>query len=717
MKSYDEMEFHPVSEQLVNLMCNKTQSKEPLFFRISIAYYWAMLSSMMGCEIQTYKNERGRLPTNLYAINLAPSGFGKGYSTNLMEEEVINQFRHNFTEEVFPLLAQKNIPTIAYRRAAKNQTDPDNELSRAQKEFDSLGPLVFTFDSGTTAAVKQARHKLLMAGAGSLNLQMDEAGSNILGNQEVLNTYLELYDMGKVKQKLLKNTSDNLRFEEIHGKTPTNMMLFGAPVRLLNGGKEEAEFHVMLDTGYARRCFFGYVKHNKKLSGMSAEDILDQRTNGSSVQFLEQLSDRLGDLADLALVGQQLQVSRDVALLFIEYEQRCVGLAEKLGAHQEMLKAELTHRYFKAMKLAGAYAFIDGCPEITEEHAYYAIKLAEESGRAFEAILAQDKPHVKLAKYIADIRKPVTQVDLMSDLPFFKGPQSQRNDIMQLAIAYGYQNNIIIRKQFTDGIEFISGETLKKTDLGNMIFSWSEDISKDYTKEPKPVHFDDLHKLTQIAGIHWCSHTFLDGHRKEDAAIPGFNMLVLDVDGTVNLSTAKMLLAGYKAMFYTTKRHGVDGKERFRVILPMNYVLELSAKDHKEFWDNVFAWLPFEVDTASAQRSRKWLSHPGYYEYQEGALVDVLPFIPKTSKNEDFKKQSLDQQGMDNLERWVVNNTGDGNRNNQVLRFALVLTDAGFDFDSVLQRVKALNEKLTDPLEESEILGTIMRTVAKKQAA
>ena len=149
----------------------------------------------------------------------------------------------------------------------------------------------------------------------------------------------------------------------------------------------------------------------------------------------------------------------------------------------------------------------------------------------------------------------------------------------------------------------------------------------------------------------------------------------------------------------------------------MNYTLALDAKDHKEFWNNVFEWLPFEVDTASAQRARKWLSHNGHYEYQDGQTIDVLPFIPKTSKNEEFRQKNLDQQGMDNLERWVLNNTGDGNRNNQLLRYALILVDAGFDFDGTLSRVSQLNTKLDVPLEEAEILNTVMKTVTKKLAA
>ncbi len=89
----------------------------------------------------------------------------------------------------------------------------------------------------------------------------------------------------------------------------------------------------------------------------------------------------------------------------------------------------------------------------------------------------------------------------------------------------------------------------------------------------------------------------------------------------------------------------------------------------------------------------------------------MLPFIPKTSKNEEFKKRVLDQQGMDNLERWVINNTGDGNRNNMILRYAMILTDNAVPYDAVLQKTISLNDKLADKLSEIEIMNTVMKTV------
>jgi hypothetical protein len=708
IKPVKEMQYHQTSEKLVGILCNKTQNTNPLFFRILVAYYFSMVASMMRCNIKTL--DRGEIPVNMYAINLATSGTGKGHSTNILEEQVINQFRNKFTEQTFPLLAEVNLPKLAQKRAQRKGTDPDEELERTMKEFERLGPLVFSFDSGTSAAVKQVRHKLLMANAGSLNLQIDEIGSNLMGNMEVLNTFLELYDVGKIKQKLVKNTADNIRHEEIPGRTPTNMMLFGTPSRLLNGGKAEDEFYSMLDTGYSRRSFFGYAKGHTRNTELTPQEVLAQRIDTSTHEFLGELSYRLGNLADMMNMNASLAVSEEVTLLFIRYQIDCERAAENLPEHEEMKKAELSHRHFKVLKLAGAYAFVDGSPEITEEHAYNAIKLAEESGEAFQQLLTRDRPYVKLAKYIASVGRSVTQADLVEDLPFYKGSIAQKQETMQLAIAYGYQNNIVIKKTFNDGIEFLQGETLKATNLDKIRVSYSTDIAQGYKEDYAP--WEQLHKLTQIAGMHWINHHVKGGHRQEDSIIPGFNIVVIDVDGGVNLSTAQMLLQEYKSMFYTTKRH-TEADQRFRIILPTNFELALDVKDYKEFMANLFEWLPFEVDSATGQRARKWLSHKGNYFYQEGNLLDVLPFIPKTSKNEEHKKIINDLQALDNLERWVINTTGDGNRNKQLHRYAMILVDAGFDFEGVRQRVTSLNDKLPDRLTESELLSTILVTVGK----
>ena len=708
MKTFEEMEYHPASEKLVSILCSKTQNSNPLFFRVLVGYYFSLVASMMRTTIATH--DRGDIPVNLYALNLSTSGSGKGFSTNIMENGVIHLFRQRFLEETFPILAEQNLPKLAVKRANRKSTDPDEELARVQKEFDNLGSLVFSFDSGTPAAVKQMRHKLLMADAGSVNLQIDEIGSNLVGNVDVLNTFLELYDMGLIKQKLVKNTSENVRSEEIIGRTPTNMLLFGTPAKLLNGGKTEEELYSMLETGYARRCFFGYSRSSNKTLELTPEQVYTMLTNQDSDKFLEEFSGKLENLADIINVNKRLQMSKETSLLLIEYRLKCEREAEQYPEHEEIKKAEISHRYFKALKLAGAYAFVDDSPELTQDHLYQAIKLAEESGDAFNRLLTRDRPYVKLAKYVASCKRDVTQADLVEDLPFYRGAAGQKQEMLNLAIAYGYKNNIIIKKSFSDGIEFLRGETLKESSLDRCVISYSNDIALNYVNEFAP--FDKLHKLTQINGMHWVAHHLTNGHRNEENCIAGFNLVVFDVDGGTNLSTVKLLLKNYKFLIYTTKRH-TDEENRFRIIMPINYQLELDAKDYKEFMSNIYEWLPFEVDTATNQRARKWLSCEGHYEYNDGEVLDALPFIPKTSKNEARKELMNSQQSMDNLERWVINNIGDGNRNNMLLRYSMILLDAGFDFEAIRTKVIALNDKIPDKLEEAEIMATIMTTVMK----
>lgn len=708
MKDISTVAYNSTSEHLVDILCKKTQNPNPLFFRVLVAYYFSKIASTMRCSIKTM--DRGNIPVNAYVINLAPSGYGKGHSTNILEDEVLKPFKDKFMEEVYPVVAQRNLAKLAIKRSIKKGTQEEVELARVQAEFERAGTYVFGFDSGTTPAVKQMRHMLLMSGAGSINLEIDEIGSNLLGNVEVLTTFLELFDVGKIKQKLTKNTNENQRGEEIDGRTPTNLLLFGTPAKIFDGGKVESEFISFQETGYARRCIFGYSKIPPKRKDVSARDILNNIIAGGTDQYLTTLASQIETLADEDHFEKTLDVSEDVTLLLLEYKLKCEMLAADMPEHDEIKKAELSHRYFKALKLAGAYAFIEDYPEITEDHLYSAIKLVEDSGKAFNEMLSRDKNYAKLAQYIASCGAEVTHVDLVEALPCYRGSVSQKQELMTLAIAWGYKNNIIIKKSFTDGIEFLHGETLKTTDLNSLILSYSDDIATGY--ESKRVPFDKLHILTQEDGFHWCNHGFLDQHRKEENAIPGFNLLVLDIDDGTSIDTAKMLLADYTYHMYTTKRH-TDAENRFRIVIPLSHELKMDAHEYKEFMKNVFEWLPFKPDTQTNQRARKWLSCDGQYWNNEGDLLDALQFIPKTSKNEERQAKMLDMQSLDNIERWFLQNTGTGNRSNQLIKYALLLVDSGLDISLVSNKVLALNNKLADKLEETEILTTIMQSATR----
>lgn len=711
----------PVIDEIVEVLCNKTQNTDKGFFKVEVAYFLAKMAACMRAKIQT--KDRGDVPVNLYALALGSSGYGKGHSISIMENDFISGFKTRFFEETMPEISNKHLVRLAQDRAIRNNTEEEKELEALEGEYKRLGAYPFTFDSGTAPAVKQLREKLILADCGAINLQIDEIGSNLIGATEVLNTFLELYDQGQIKQKLVKNTVDNTRGEDRDGKTPTNMLLFGTPVKLLDGSQTEDQFYSFLEIGYARRCIFGIGKPSKKSShNLTPAEIFAKLTSPQNAATVKKWRTTFTRLANPDKYDWGMQIADATSIKLIEYKCKCEKLADELPEHEEIRKAELSHRYFKALKLAGALAFVDESLEVTMTHLLQAIKLVEESGNAFSAILTREKAYMKLAKYIAQTDAEVTHADLTEALPFYKSGVGARNEMMSLAMAWGYKHHIIIKKSFVDGIEFFKGETLKETDLNEIIVSYSDEsqfqnpvdaFAWGYQNERAP--WNQMNVLVQSPGIHWCNHFFIDGHRCEESAMTKFNMIVVDVDHGIKLSSVHELLKEYKFITYTTKRHQTEGEDRFRILIPINYELDLSSEEYKEFMNNFLRWLPFESDESANQASKKWLSNPNGIFYQnDGKLLDALMFIPKTSRNEQYKKDIQRIENLDALERWFANLMTNGNRNNLLIRYALTLVDNGCPLHEVEAKVRHLNKSIVNGISDEEISNTIMVTVAKR---
>jgi hypothetical protein len=706
------VQHHPAIEEIATVLANKTQNADLGFFRTEVAYFLAKMASSMRAMVVT--KDRGEIPVNLYAMLLATSGFGKGHSIGIMEEDFLAGFRRRFMENTFPQLAEQSLWELANGRAARNGTDQQEEYDKAERHYSKTGAFPFTFDSGTIPAVKQLRDKLLLGGAGSINFQVDEIGLNLINSTEVLTVFLELFDQGKTKIKLTKNGVDNERGEDLEGKTPANMLLFGTPSKLFDGGGVEDQFWAFMDTGYARRCLFGHGEQKDRLnSSLSPEETYLKLIQPSNDVAAQKWSNHFHSLADPVRFNWRMEVDDEVGIQLMTYKIECEREAEKLPQFDEIRKAEMSHRYFKALKIAGALAFVDESSEIEMEHLMSAILLVEESGQSFQRILSREKSYVRLARYIAEVGSEVTQSDLVETLPFYSGSNARRNDLMTLATAWGHKNHIIIKKTFVDGIEFYKGETLKETNLEEMCISYSDSWAYNYLNEKVP--FSELSTLTGAADMHWCNHHFRNGHRLDDNVIPGFNTVVVDCDGDVSLDTVHELLKDYTFLTHTTKRHGENGEDRFRLILPINYYLELDQEEYKEFMNAVLAWLPFKSDEGANQRARKWMTCEGStHKYNEGKLLDALDFIPKTRRNEDYRKNYQALENLDNLERWFAQRIANGSRNTQMIKYALALVDAGMNLVEVQSQVHSFNKKLSDPLSDDEIDGTILQTVAKR---
>jgi hypothetical protein len=492
------------------------------------------------------------------------------------------------------------------------------------------------------------------------------------------------------------------------------MLLFGTPSKLLDGGINEEHFYSFLDIGYARRCIFGHgLQHQRAYETLSPEEIYHRLIEPTNSGSINKWASEFHKLADPAMYGWKMKVEDPTGIELLRYKIICEKAADAMKEHEDIRKAEMSHRYFKSLKLAGAFAFIDQSSEIElEAHLLPAIKLIESSGEAFQNILNRERSYVKLARYIADVGTPLTHADLHEALPFYGRGNAARNEMITLATAWGYKQHIIIKKTFMDNIEFFEGEKLQETNLNEVILSYSDNWAYHY--QPEKIPFDKLHLLTQTSGMHWSNHHFKKEHRSEENVLAGFNLIVIDVDGGVSLAAAQEMMKEYKFLTYTTKSH-TEEENRFRLIMPTNYCLSLDGDDYKEFMNGLMEWLPFGSDETANQRAKKWESFDGEFHYNlEGELLDVLDFIPKTSRNNNYLEQSKQLQSLDNLERWFAQRMNKGQRNNQMIKFALALVDSGMALPEVSRSVHAFNKKLQSPMTEDEIDSTILVTAAKR---
>jgi len=482
-----ERQFHPRGEELVDIMCAKTGSDDRSFFRVMVAYKFAEMATNMRATVE-YAGTTG-IPTNMYALDLAPSGYSKNASMNLLEKEIFNGFKDEFMIKAMPEIKDSNLISLAADYELIMGIEANEALRTIQKEYTGLPKYLYSFGSSTPEGFKAMRAKLSMANVGSTSNVIDEIGSNLQGNQETMTVQLEAYDMGQSKQKLIKVDSNS----DMRGSVPSNLFAFGTQSKLLDGCTVEKQFFDMLETGYARRFIVGFVENSVRETEITAEEMYDMVMNPMIDLSLKTHSAYYKDLADVSLNNIAITMSKDVTMRLMAYRIECDKIADNLKEHEEILKAVIKHSYWRALKIAGSYAFVDRESEITEEILDNAIALSEDGIRAFRAMLKREKPYEKLAKYVADVGKKVTQVDLVEDLVFYRGSETQKRDLMNLAVAYGYNNNMIIKRTIKDGIEFLEGERLQEVDLDAISCSWSKDITEGY--KVATSGFTKLHQL------------------------------------------------------------------------------------------------------------------------------------------------------------------------------------------------------------------------------
>jgi len=704
--NYSTYKFHEMQENLVDILIKKSGKDERKYFRILVAYKFAEIASHMRTSVDYLGTA---LPVNLYAVNLAPSGFSKGLSMGFLDKNIFNHFRETFEKETLPNIAELNLQAMADMRVITEGIEQNTADRAVQLEYNLLPKFLYSFGSSTIEGYKALRNKLSMIDIGATSFTIDEIGSMMSANADALASHLDSFDLGLSKQKLIKNDSNS----EMYGAVPSNLFMFGTQAKLFDGGKIEQEFFNLLEEGYGRRLFFGYVENIHGLTKkLTPEELYDIQTDTTTDLLVKSISSSINKLADVGYTNQKITMNKEVAMLFIKYRSDCDTKAEAMRSHEDVKKAVVAHGYWRAIKLAGAYAFIDEMTEITLEHAKAAIALVEQSNNSFDDIAKRPTSYVKLINYMADVNREITQVELVENLPFYKGSEFQKKEMMTLALAHGYRNKIVVKKTYSDGVEFFKAERLTETTLDEISISWSFDMTTGYQKHVGP--WNDLPDMICKSGFHYTVNSWEGGHRNSDNLIPGFNVCVLDVDGGTSIKAAQALLEEYEYIIYETKR-STPASNRFRILIPLSHTLKLNREDFKEFMTNVFEYMPFNVDSATGDCARKWLSNTSTPIINSGKFLDVYDFLPNTKKQEEMKEASVRITDADSVQRYFLLNHSSG-RNNMLIRYILMLMDNSHSAEDAIILARDMNNKFQEPLSTKELASTVFKTAYKRES-
>lgn len=693
--------------EIIRLVQSKNPSSDKYLVTMMTLNKLGQISANMRIKFRYM--DGGIIPVNFYGCALASSGFGKGKITNVLEDNICNGFQQRFMKSLAPAIAEEKLESLAEEKSITDGTDISVAQAEIYKEWNKLPKHLYSFSDATIEGLKAKRVKLSMIELGATNMEIDEIALNLDRVSDVLGLLLEAYDAGKAKQKLIKVDSNS----DV-SKVPSSLFMFGTPSRLLNGSRTEKMFIDMLAQGYARRMFFGYIPDGELEIEVSAEDRLKAMRDMSIESSTETMNKYLAGLCERNQIGKILSISDDVAIEVLNYEEKCLENARELKKFQEIEKAEVTHRYWKMIKLAGILAFIDNSEEIRLQDVEDAIEIAEESGKAFMRIMNRPANHIRLLEYLLDQNKKVTQAELVEQLDFYSSTSKQmKEEMLVLATAYAYNNNAVIKRNIVDGIEFISAKELEPSDGSKCILSISQDITTGY--ENRLGSFDNLKNVLK-SSLHYCTHHFRDGYRDSEHAMHKFNLIALDVDNGISLQMTMSMLSGYKYVIGTTKRHQKEGYgDRFRIIMMLDRTIELEPEDYRKFMENIFEWLPFDVDEATKDIARKWEGNPDALIFEnDGLPITSIDFIPDTSKSKQMRERVADLSNLDELERWFALNASTGDRNNKTLRYAYMLVDGGMTYEEVEEKVLRMNSKLGDPLPERELYSTIFKSVRKK---
>ena len=684
------------------------KSKDEVKIEIIESSIFFHLASIANIAKGVRYNRHGELKdriVNYFGIVLAGSGAGKDLSMDSVEEL--------FTPYIEPY--GKRLSSLFHSRYANVA---DTVLLDSLKENYAIPTGLKTSIEGTGEGFQKLMQGMSILPEFSINIVHGEFG-DILMNASMITRLKEAWTHGSGKGK---TTASGGYFDVID--IPVNVSLHGAPYGIQSDRVKLEKLKEEIIQGFGRRSFI-YLQPVSKIIPNAFYKTMDNSDKNDLHTLCE-------TFFSFSKTGRTLTISEEAAEVLDSY---IAGLKDNYnnGDLHNKIKHSLVGSETKIERLSCIIAMADLSEIIYPEHVEYAIDFANRTNECMEEIVRGYPVHVDIFNRISTV--PQSRVDLVQNISALSAVKNF-NDYMGLTKEYAISNGCVVKEE-GDSVKMYHAVPLPLTNLAKMIVSINVDKAKSVEQsiDFKPIRIPFLGDGQSVeslvrsnVGCFTLAHyepteQATHGHRKAEHFISGQNMIAIDIDSGLPLSTAKVLLKDFLCLIYTTKSHQKEGKgDRYRIVMPTNKEYFVTAEQHKEMMDNVAKILGVEIyDRQTRNVSRLWYTNETgeLWVNKKDKLFDVTSCIPSMesskklmSQMDDVEVLNLDSR-IDGVYRWFFLTTAEGNRNESLFRVVKLMKDLSVDSNEIEDHATKMNAMLDIPLHESEV-RTIIRSGLNK---
>ena len=607
-------------------------------------------------NIQLDKNTL--IPVNAISFVLSGSGTKKDSTVNGIRKAFkkgYERIEHVRTED-----AKKAAISLAKAEGRENP-----ESFAVYSEFYVTPPLLFAGISTEQGLFKHC-NKLEAANLGCGLIYSGEMGAELQTNPNMI-TNLKLssilYDIGKADVTLLKGVEGQLAPIE---NLPVSALFLGSQDNILFDDAIKTKFRTEFTTKLARRAFLSFSPHDVELpTYATAEALIEAETSTHIAQLatLESLQDSIDGVAfsnlEMDKKNKPLSISEEAMAIYINYKRWGKEKSMAIKADYPISKITVEHRYWAALKLAGAFTIILNQDEITAETYIDAINYIDylrDDLPAFEDELRKDV-YEQFIDYVH-----MTSIDGKVELPFHKllkqgyitkgGASTPKvKELVKLANSKDNSGLYIINEN-----SVTYEKTIRTNTIGLSYIEMPSGLDKQQRGvkvasgrlERQEATFKDLSNILNM-DIAYSPFEFKDGKRKNDNLILGTKWITLDVDeGVVSDEVAHEMLSDIN--HHIARTSDKSNPMKYRILLELDAYITIDQRQWKKFMVALENYLAIPLDKLPmsqiyyAWEDRDVLSVTGKTPLETKDLLLIATEVEADSNYHDTAKMSKNQK-------------------------------------------------------------------------